>query len=138
MVGGVHRAIRSGRAGHLPADESCGGQQQKVQPGMMIRNTPQSPTLDEPIRGFDPINRRLPMDISEDQQEAGATMVMVTHQGESVERLHDGVTLLEDDHSHAYDAVREVTEQLGGTTYRPPAIAITTGNHPVVVSTVAA
>ena len=81
-------------------------------------NTPELLILDEPTKGFDPVNRRLLMDIIEDQQKAGATVVMVTHQMEEVERLCDRVILLKDGTSHAYGTVRAVQEQFGGTTYR--------------------
>jgi ABC-2 type transport system ATP-binding protein len=99
-------------------DKLSGGQQQKVQLGVTIMNTPELLILDEPTKGFDPVNRRLLMDIIEDQQKAGATVVMVTHQMEEVERLCDRVILLKDGRSHAYGTVRAVQEQFGGTTYR--------------------
>ncbi|MFI7744633.1 ABC transporter ATP-binding protein [Kocuria rhizosphaericola] len=99
-------------------DKLSGGQQQKVQLGVTIMNTPELLILDEPTKGFDPVNRRLLMDIIEDQRRAGATVVMVTHQMEEVERLCDRVILLKDGTSHAYGTVRDVQEQFGGTTYR--------------------
>lgn len=99
-------------------DKLSGGQQQKVQLGVTIMNTPQLLILDEPTKGFDPVNRRLLMDIIEDQRRAGATVVMVTHQMEEVERLCDRVILLKDGTSHAYGTVRQVQEQFGSTTYR--------------------
>ena len=47
-------------------------------------NTPELLILDEPTKGFDPVNRRLLMDIIAEQRQAGATVVMVTHQREEV------------------------------------------------------
>lgn len=99
-------------------DKLSGGQQQKVQLGVTIMNKPELLILDEPTKGFDPINRRLLMDIIEDQQKAGATVVMVTHQMEEVERLCDRIILLKDGTSRAYGTVRDVKEQFGGMTYR--------------------
>ncbi len=52
-------------------------------------NDPELLILDEPTKGFDPVNRRLLMDIIEEQKRSGATVVMVTHQMEEVERLCD-------------------------------------------------
>lgn len=58
------------------------------------------------------------MDIIEEQKFAGATVIMVTHQMEEVERLCDRVILLKDGTSRAYGTVAEVQEQFGGTVYR--------------------
>ncbi|MEX5303236.1 ABC transporter ATP-binding protein [Kocuria sabuli] len=110
-------------------DKLSGGQQQKVQLGVTIMNTPQLLILDEPTKGFDPVNRRLLMDIIEDQRRAGATVVMVTHQMEEVERLCDRVILLKDGTSHAYGTVRQVQEQFGSTTYRVTHTGVVPGSH---------
>jgi ABC-2 type transport system ATP-binding protein len=99
-------------------DKLSGGQQQKIQLGVTIMNDPELLILDEPTKGFDPVNRRLLMDIIEDQKLAGATVIMVTHQMEEVERLCDRVILLKDGTARAYGTVSEVQEQFGGTVYR--------------------
>ncbi|WP_205288758.1 ABC transporter ATP-binding protein [Leifsonia aquatica] len=96
-------------------DKLSGGQQQKVQLGVTIMNEPELLILDEPTKGFDPVNRRLLMDIIADQKRAGSTVMMVTHQMEEVERLCDRVILLKDGVSRAYGTVPEVQEQFGGT-----------------------
>lgn len=96
-------------------DKLSGGQQQKIQLGVTIMNDPELLILDEPTKGFDPINRRLVMDIIDDRKKAGATVLMVTHQMEEVERLCDRVILLKDGTSRAYGTVEEVQEQFGGT-----------------------
>ncbi len=96
-------------------DKLSGGQQQKVQLGVTIMNQPELLILDEPTKGFDPVNRRLLMDIIDDQKRAGSTVMMVTHQMEEVERLCDRVILLKDGVSRAYGTVSEVQEQFGGT-----------------------
>ncbi|NEN06786.1 ATP-binding cassette domain-containing protein [Diaminobutyricibacter tongyongensis] len=96
-------------------DKLSGGQQQKVQLGVTIMNDPELLILDEPTKGFDPVNRRLLMDIIDDQKRAGSTVMMVTHQMEEVERLCDRVILLKDGVSRAYGTVAEVQEQFGGT-----------------------
>ncbi|MDQ0144752.1 ABC transporter ATP-binding protein [Pseudarthrobacter niigatensis] len=99
-------------------DKLSGGQQQKVQLGVTIMNNPELLILDEPTKGFDPVNRRLLMDIIEEHKRAGATVIMVTHQMEEVERLCDRVILLKDGTSRAYGTVKEVQEEFGGTVYR--------------------
>jgi ABC-2 type transport system ATP-binding protein len=99
-------------------DKLSGGQQQKNQLGVTIMNDPELLILDELTKGFDPVNRRLLMDIIEEQKRAGATVIMVTHQMEEVERLCDRVIPLKDGTSRAYGTVAEVQEQFGGTVYR--------------------
>ncbi|WP_320536377.1 ATP-binding cassette domain-containing protein [Pseudarthrobacter sp. IC2-21] len=103
---------------NMRVDKLSGGQQQKIQLGVTIMNDPQLLILDEPTKGFDPVNRRLLMDIIEERKLAGATVIMVTHQMEEVERLCDRVILLKDGTSRAYGTVEEVQEQFGGTVYR--------------------
>ncbi|RKR76061.1 ABC transporter ATP-binding protein [Frondihabitans australicus] len=99
-------------------DKLSGGQQQKVQLGVTIMNDPDLLILDEPTKGFDPVNRRLLMDIIEDQKRKGATVLMVTHQMEEVERLCDRVILLKNGGAEAYGTISEVQDQFGGTTVR--------------------
>ena len=95
-------------------DKLSGGQQQKVQLGVTIMNDPELLILDEPTKGFDPVNRRLLMNIIEERQQAGATIVYVTHQMEEVERLCDRVILLKDGRAAAYGTVAAVKKQFGG------------------------
>ncbi len=99
-------------------DKLSSGEQQKVQLGVTIMNNPELLILDEPTKGFDPVNRRLLMDIIEDQKKAGATVMMVTHQMEEVERLCDRVLLLKNGRAEAYGSVTEVQDHYGGTTIR--------------------
>ena len=99
-------------------DKLSGGQQQKIQLGVTIMNDPELLILDEPTQGFDPVNRRLLMDIIEDQKRAGATVIMVTHQMEEVERLCDRVILLKDGVAEAYGTIQDVQDLYGGTIIR--------------------
>lgn len=94
-------------------DKLSGGQQQKIQLGITIMNDPELLILDEPTKGFDPVNRRLLMDIIEEHQQAGATIVFVTHQMEEVERLCDRIILLKDGTSYAYGTIEEVKKSFG-------------------------
>ena len=86
-------------------DKLSGGQQQKIQLGITIMDDPELLILDEPTKGFDPVNRRLLMDIIEEHREAGATVIFVTHQMEEVERLCDRIILLKDGKAHASSMV---------------------------------
>jgi ABC-2 type transport system ATP-binding protein len=104
--------------GATQLDKLSGGQQQKVQLGVTIMNNPELLILDEPTKGFDPVNRRLLMDIIEEQKDKGATVMMVTHHMEEVERICDGIILLKNGTSEAYGTVPEVQRQYGGRTAR--------------------
>jgi ABC-2 type transport system ATP-binding protein len=81
-------------------------------------NQPELLILDEPTKGFDPVNRRLLMDIIDEQKAAGATVLMVTHQMEEVERLCDRIILLKNGEAEAYGTIPQVQGQYGGTTIR--------------------
>ncbi|WP_315914934.1 ATP-binding cassette domain-containing protein [Arthrobacter sp. lap29] len=102
----------------LRLDKLSGGQQQKIQLGVTIMNDPELLILDEPTKGFDPVNRRLLMDIIADQKKAGATVVMITHQMEEVERLCDRVLLLKNGTAEAYGTIDEVQNRYGGRMVR--------------------
>lgn len=104
--------------GAMQLDKLSGGQQQKIQLGVTIMNKPELLILDEPTKGFDPVNRRLLMDIIEEQKDNGATVVMVTHQMEEVERICDRIIMLKNGTSEAYGTVPEVQGQYGGRTVR--------------------
>lgn len=95
-------------------DKLSGGQQQKVQLGITVMDDPELLILDEPTKGFDPVNRKLLMDIIEDHQARGATVIMVTHQMEEVERLCDRIILLKDGKARAYGTVAEVRKKFRG------------------------
>lgn len=95
-------------------EKLSGGQQQKTQLGITVIGDPELLILDEPTKGFDPVNRRLLMSIIEQHQKAGATVIFVTHQMEEVERLCDRIILLKDGAAHAYGTVAAVKKQFGG------------------------
>lgn len=97
----------------IRVDKLSGGQQQKIQLGITIMNNPEILILDEPTKGFDPVNRRLLMDIVEEHRKNGATVIFVTHQMEEVERLCDRIILLRDGISCAYGTVAEVKKKYG-------------------------
>lgn len=98
----------------LKLDRLSGGQQQKVQLGVTIMDDPQLLILDEPTKGFDPVNRRLLMDIIEDQHKKGASIMMITHQMEEVEKLCDRALLLKDGKAEAHGTIDAIKEDFGG------------------------
>lgn len=95
-------------------DKLSGGQQQKVQLGVTIMDNPELLILDEPTKGFDPVNRRLLMNIVEERKKAGSTIVFVTHQMEEVERLCSRAILLKDGSAVAYGTIAGIKKKYGG------------------------
>jgi len=89
------------------------GQQQKIQLGITVMNDPELLILDEPTKGFDPVNRRLLMDIIDELHQKGSTIIMITHYMDEVERLCDRILLLKDGVARAYGSVSEVRKSFG-------------------------
>ena len=98
---------------NLNIDKLSGGQQQKIQLGITIMGKPDLLILDEPTKGFDPVNRQLLMDIIAEENARGATIVMVTHQMEEVEKICNRALLLKDGKVKAYGTVDEIRNQFG-------------------------
>lgn len=95
-------------------DKLSQGMQQKVQVGIAVMNDPELLILDEPTKGFDPMNRKLLMDIIEELHQKGSTMILITHYMEEVERLCDRILLLRDGKAKAYGTVKDVRKEFGG------------------------
>lgn len=90
------------------------GQQQKVQLGICMMNDPELLILDEPTKGFDPVNRKLLMNIIDELHAKGSTIIMITHYMDEVERLCDRAILLKDGKAYAYGAIKDIKKQFGG------------------------
>ncbi len=98
---------------NIRLDKLSSGQQQKVQLGITIMGEPDLLILDEPTKGFDPVNRKLLLDIIEDERKRGATILMITHHMEEVERLCDRVLLLKDGRAKVYGRVEDIKDEAG-------------------------
>lgn len=92
-------------------EKLSGGQQQKVQLGVTIMNNPKLLILDEPTKGFDPMNRRLLMEIIEEAHEKGAAIIMITHYMDEVEKLCDRAILLKNGVAEAYGTIDEIKKK---------------------------
>ena len=87
------------------------GQQQKVQLGICMMNNPELLILDEPTKGFDPVNRKLLMEIIDELHQQGTTIILITHYMDEVERLCDRAVLLKDGKAYAYGTIPEIKKQ---------------------------
>lgn len=90
------------------------GQQQKIQLGVTIMNQPKLLILDEPTKGFDPVNRRLLMEIIDELHKKGTAIIMITHYMEEVEKLCDRALLLKDGVARAYGTIADIKKQFKG------------------------
>ena len=95
-------------------EKLSGGQQQKVQLGLTIMGSPKLLVLDEPTKGFDPMNRRLLMEIIEELHAKGTAVIMITHYMDEVEKLCDRALLLKDGVARAYGTIAEIKKEFGG------------------------
>jgi ABC-2 type transport system ATP-binding protein len=93
------------------------GQQQKVQLGITIMGDPELLILDEPTKGFDPVNRKLLMDIIDELHKKGTTIIMITHYMDEVERLCDSALLLKDGKAYAYGSIADIKKKFGGKSF---------------------
>lgn len=87
------------------------GMQQKVQLGITIMGNPKLLILDEPTKGFDPVNRKLLMDIIAELHDKGAAVIIITHYMEEVERLCDRALLLKDGVARAYGKISDIKKE---------------------------
>lgn len=92
-------------------EKLSGGQQQKIQLGITIMNNPKLLILDEPTKGFDPMNRRLLMEIIDEQHKKGCAIIMITHYMDEVEKLCDRALLLKDGVARAYGKISEIKKE---------------------------
>ncbi len=92
-------------------EKLSGGQQQKIQLGLTIMNEQKLLILDEPTKGFDPVNRKLLMDIIEELHQRGSSIVLITHYMDEVERLCDRALLLKGGVAHAYGTISDIRKK---------------------------
>jgi len=94
----IQRALEtvglSARAKHLPSQLS-GGQQQRVAIARVLAGDPRLILADEPTGNLDSSMAREIMDLLEGINEAGTTIVMVTHSPECSERAHRQLHVLD-------------------------------------------
>jgi len=82
------------RAKHLPAQLS-GGQQQRVAIARALAGEPRFLLADEPTGNLDSLMARQVMDMLEEINRAGTTVIMVTHDAELARRAHRTICLLD-------------------------------------------
>lgn len=84
----------SSRASHIPAELS-GGQQQRVAIARALVGEPRLVLADEPTGNLDSLMARQVLELMEQINDDGVTVVMVTHDPELARRAHRNVYLLD-------------------------------------------
>ena len=90
------------------------GMQQKAQLIATLLHEPDLIVIDEPFSGLDPVNTRLVEDIIHEQQAAGKTVIMCTHQMHQVEALCSRIALVNQGRTMLYGAVDQIKRQYAG------------------------
>jgi len=94
-------------------EELSKGMAQKVQFITTVVHKPSLMILDEPFSGFDPVNAELIRKEILRLKEEGATIILSTHNMESVEELCDEIALLNKSHVVVAGAVDEIRREYG-------------------------
>lgn len=94
-------------------EELSKGMAQKVQFITTVVHKPKLLILDEPFSGFDPVNAQLIRDEILALKAAGATIILSTHNMESVEELCDEIALINKSHVVVSGPVETIRRQWG-------------------------
>jgi len=97
-------------------NELSKGMQQKVQLVATVLHEPEVLILDEPLSGLDPVGSDLVRDVLLDLRRQGRTLVLSSHQMETVERLCDAITLINGGRKVLEGTVSEVKRRHGKNT----------------------
>ncbi|MDX1442194.1 MAG: ABC transporter ATP-binding protein [Gammaproteobacteria bacterium] len=90
----LERVGLASRMKHLPSQLS-GGQQQRVAIARALAGTPRIMLADEPTGNLDSLMARQVLELLEEINEAGTTIVMVTHDPELARRAHRNVHVMD-------------------------------------------
>ena len=94
-------------------EELSKGMAQKVQFIATVVHKPKLLILDEPFSGFDPVNAQTIRNEILQLKDEGATVILSTHNMESVEELCDNIALINKSHVVVTGATDDVRERYG-------------------------
>ena len=94
-------------------EELSKGMAQKVQFITTVVHKPSLLILDEPFSGFDPVNAQIIREEILRLKEEGATIILSTHNMESVEELCDNIALINKSHVVISGGVEEIRHKYG-------------------------
>jgi ABC-2 type transport system ATP-binding protein len=102
--------------GKRKLNELSKGMQQKAQFISTVLHEPEVLILDEPMTGLDPVGTNLMRDVLLDLRRGGTTLVLSSHQMETVERMCDRVALINKGRKVLDGPVSEVKRRYGTNT----------------------
>ena len=109
-------------------EELSKGMAQKVQFITTVVHKPSLLILDEPFSGFDPVNAQVIREEILRLKDKGATIILSTHNMESVEELCDNIALFNKSHVVISGGVEEIRRKYGNNNVE----LVYTSNKPVV------
>ena len=101
---------------HRKLNELSKGMQQKAQFIATVLHEPEVLILDEPLSGLDPVGVNLMRDVFVDLRRQGKTLVLSSHQMETVERLCDSIALINRGRKVLEGTVKDVKSRHGKNT----------------------
>jgi ABC-2 type transport system ATP-binding protein len=107
------------------ADELSKGNQQKVQFLAAVLHDPQVLLMDEPFTGLDPVNIVLLREAILELRDRGKTIVLSTHQMETVEAMCESVAIIDQGRTVISGGLRDVKRSTG----RRMVLLSTEGDH---------
>ena len=99
---------------HKKIQELSKGMQQKAQVIATFLHEPELIVIDEPFSGLDPVNTRIIEEIIREQQQAGRTLIMSTHQMHQVETLCSRIALINQGRTVLYGEVDQIKRNFAG------------------------
>ena len=108
-------------------EELSKGMAQKIQFITTVVHKPSLLILDEPFSGFDPVNAQVIREEILRLKDEGATIILSTHNMESVEELCDNIALINKSHVVISGGVDEIRRKYGNNNVE----LVYTSQHPV-------
>ena len=96
-----------------PFGKLSGGQKRRADIARALFHRPRLLILDEPFSGFDPVNAQLIREEILRLKDEGATIILSTHNMESVEELCDNIALINKSHVVITGGVDEIRRKYG-------------------------
>ncbi len=113
----LERVGLTGRVARTPWRRLSGGEQQRASLALALVGQPDVVFLDEPTAGVDPHARQLVRAVVNELRDAGACVVLTTHELDEVERLADHIVIVDHGRCVAEGTLASLTSADDATTF---------------------